>query len=83
MFRNAAVDVFAEIILEVTDMLFPQYGGKLPSLSENNKVGNHKHRCFLRGRMIFLVIYLKMHCINLNTYSIHNMFAFITLNNNA
>lgn len=42
MFHNAAVDVFAEIILEVTDMLFSQHGEKLPSLSEN-KVGNHKH----------------------------------------
>lgn len=81
MFHNAAVDGFAEIILEVIDMLFPQYGGKLPSLSENNKVGNRKCRCFLRGRTIF-VIYLKMHCINFNTSSIH-MFAFITLNNNA
>jgi len=67
MLHNAAVDVFTEIILEVIDMLFPQHEGKLPSLSENNKVGNHKHRCFLRGRMIFLVIHLKMHCINLNT----------------
>lgn len=83
MFHNAAVDGFADIILEVTNMLFPQYGGKLPSLSENNKVGNDKHRCFLRGRMIFLVMYLKLHCINLNTYTVHNMFAFITSNHSA
>lgn len=72
MLHNAAVDVFAEIILEVIDTLFSQRAEKLPSLSEN-KVGNHKHMCFLRGRTIFLVIYLKMHCINLNAYSIHNI----------
>lgn len=83
MFHNAAVDGFAEIILEVTNTLFPQYEGKLPSLSENNKMGNDKHRCFLRGRMIFLVMYLKTHCINLNTYNFHNMFAFIMSNPSA
>lgn len=39
----------------------------MPSLSENNEVVNHKHRCFHRDGMIFLVMHLKLYCINLNT----------------